>query len=444
MTELKKSIAWHKSVKSVEWKDRHEIMKEYPYIKEDEEKEELYVEVVEDGKKKKKYITLPYIPDPISQYTVRILFQKRAGAENKPFEYTKIDNDKELLDLFINNEVGVLEWRKEAQNRDVNKRKEQNILDKDRADTYRYEVRAIRCVDFITYLQEKWDKWNILHSTTNLPLHKFVVINNSKNEMVEYSKQNSTTSSKRGAGKVQIDHFNNDTLDNRYFNLSSCFDGENYKPEVDQDAGLNNYTLFYDKDEKGNIIERRFVKNKDGKNVIENDNKKYCIICSCNGYELPNGQKTTTLIEIKDGKSIVARAEIVMFIFDSLQELKEVVSRVRLEKKETERIGGHRVAVNELKNKRNSEIANVLQDMLTVENIRNKRVFAFAEDNRYILDKEKIGLIDVCRKDKDGQAVVVGVEKRKQFAEAGGVERIDYKNILDLFYYDIEKYIKEQ
>ena len=443
MTEQKKSIAWHKSVKSVEWKDRYEIMKEYPYIKDDEEKEELYVEVVEDGNKKKKYITLPYIPDPISQYTVRILFQKRAGAENESFEYAKIDNDNELLDLFINNEAGVVEWRKEAQNRDVNKRKEQNILDKDRADTYRYEVRAIRGVDFITYLQEKWDKWNILHSTTNLPLHKFVVIKNSKNEMVEYSKQNSTTSSSRGAGKVQIDHFNNDTLDNRYFNLSSCFGGENYKPEVDQDAGLNNYTLFYDKDAQGNIIERKFVKNKDGKNVIEKDNKKYCIICSCNGYELPNGQRTTTLIEIKDGKNIVARAEIVMFVFDSLQELKEVVSRVRLEKKETEKISGNRVAVNELKNKRNNEIAKVLQDMLTVENIKNKRVFAFAEDSRYVLDKEKIGIVDVSRTDENGQPLCIGVAKRKQFEEAKGVESLDHKNIIDLFYYDIENYIKK-
>ena len=54
-------------------------------------------------------------------------------------------------------------------------------------------------------------------------------------------------------------------------------------------------------------------------------------------------------------------------------------------------------------------------------------------------------MVDVCRTDEKGQPLSVGIAKRRQFEEAKGVEvgdSIDEKNILSLFYYDIEKYIK--
>lgn len=445
MAENNKYIAWSKEVKSVEWKDRYEVMLDYPYIKEDKEKEELYIELDEldeDGNKKRQYITLPYVPDPISPYTTRILFQKRLGAENLPLEYSKIDNDNEIMELLVDSDNGVVAWRKEPQNRDVNKRKELGLIDKDTADTYRYEVRAIRVSDFINYLKENWSKWNKVHSTANLPLHKLVETKNNKNEMVEYSKQNKTAS-KNNYGKVQTDHFNNDTMDNRFFNLRLCYGGENYKPEIDQTIGLNNYVLFYDRDKKGNVIEREFVTDKDGKKIVGKDNKKYCIISRCNSYELSNGKKTTNLIEIRDGKNIVARAEIVMFVFDSYEELKEIVDKVTLSKDETAQTKGDRELINKLKSSRNNGIAEVLQNMLTLENIKNKKVFALAEDSRYALDKEKIGIVDVSRTDENGQPLCIGVAKRKQFEEAKGVESLDHKNIIDLFYYDIENYIKK-
>lgn len=439
-------MARNNELHCVDWVDRADIVKEYPYIKIDNENEELYVVI--DGERK--YLILPYIPDPIDPHAIRILFKnkvKKTIVENgkkKVVEelcYGKFDSTSELYNLFtIQEEIkNRVTWKLHKQDRG--------------RDEERKEIRALGVKKFVDYLSNNWEKWNKTYTNykkngdidSNLPLHKIVEIKYSPKEMLMYSKGN------KNGKKYQIDHFNNTTLNNMHYNLRVCFGGENSKREIDKDVGLNNYVLFFDKDEKGEIIERKF----DSNGNVLNDNKKYCIISKCNSYELENGQITKTLIYITDkyynDKEIIdsrikARAEIVMFVFDTYEEMKKIIDRVRIEKEKVEKLKGKRTDTNILKSKRNKEIANVLQELLTIENIEKKKVFAFAEDERYASNKEKIGLVDVCRTDENGQPLSVGVAKRRQFEEARGVEvgdSIDEKNIIDLFYYDIEKYIKK-
>lgn len=412
---------------SVDWEDRADIVKEYPYIKIDNEIEELYVVI--DGERK--YLTLPYIPDPIDPHAIRILFKNKnkvtrfiEGKKEVVYElaYGLIDRDKEMYNLLVNKDIKRVTWTQNRQYRET--------------DEKRHEIRALGKDKFINYLKDHWNKWSEAHNESNLPLHKFVEIRYVPKEMVEYSKLN-----KKGKNKVQIDHFSNDTRNNMYYNLRACFEGENWKPEIDKSEGLNNYVFFYDKDERGEIIERKF----DSKSNVLNDNKKYCIISKCNDYELIDKMKTKNIIEIKENNKIKARAEIVMFLFDSYAELKDIIDKVTLSKEETKATMGDIKKTNKLKAKRNKGIAEALQELLTIENIEKKKVFAFAEDEKYALDNNKIGLVDVCRTDEKGQPLSVGIAKRRQFEEAKGVEvgdSIDEKNILSLFYYDIEKYIK--
>lgn len=442
MANYKKNNELH----SVDWEDRAEIVKEYPYIKIDNEIEELYVVI--NGERK--YLTLPYIPDPIDPHAIRILFKNKVektkvinGRKKVVYElaYGKFDRTSDLYDLFTIK--GTMKrrvtWKQHKQDRGRNEK--------------RKEIRALGVSKFVEYLSNNWEKWNEIYVNynkktgkpdNNLPLHKIVEIKYSPNEMIMYSKGN------KDGKKYQIDHFNNDTSINLYYNLRICFNGENVKPEIDKSVGLNNFVLFYDKDENGNIIERQF----DSKGNVLNDNKKYCIISKCNEYELENGQITKSLIYITDKycndeeiveSRIKARAEIVMFVFDTYEEMKNIIDKVRIEKQDAEKVRGQRIATNIVKAKRNKGIAEALQELLTIENIEKKKVFAFAEDEKYALDNNKIGLVDVCRTDENGQPLSVGIAKRRQFEEAKGVEvgdSIDEKNILSLFYYDIEKYIK--
>ena len=420
---------------SVEWEDRFEIVNDFPHIKIDDNTGELYV--IENGVKK--LLTMPYAPHPTDKNSVMIMFKSKVKkrrvqngkvVDKEELEVGLIDRLHILYKPFVDSEV---KWKLQKQQRGKEEK--------------RKEIRALKVEQFISVLEKEWKKWKKVYINynkktgkidSNLPLHKIAGINCFPNEMKFYSRGN-----KKGS-KFQIDHFNNDTYDNRHFNLRICFNGENSKPEIDKSVGLNNFVLFYDKDEKGEIIERNIVI-ENGKVKVKNDNKKYAIICKCNEYMLENEKITKHLIEFELENGKIARAEVVMFLFDTYKEMKAVVNKVRIEKKTADETNGNRLRVNEVKKKRNEGIATALDEMLTAENIKNKKVFAFAESAKYMLDNELIGLVDVCRIDEKGEPLCVGVQKRRTFKDARGVEVGDYldeKNIIDLFYYDIEKYIK--
>lgn len=400
-----RKIDYLQSIESVDEQDIEEIMKEYKDIKMDSRGHLYYIE---NGTKK--IVILPYVPAPNDTKTMRLLFKKRKGAENLPFEYDLIDNDEIILkELYEKRPV----WLKEIDQKVKYGKKEK--------ESKTYYTRAKSTIPFA-------ESVGIYLPRTHIKLHQYIMAKYFPKEMEMYRKLNDKSQKekkynekvkeynkthkkqrklKKVSQQIEIDHFNNYQADNRLRNLHICFNFENnVKKIIDKNADLNNFFIVYEQ-----------------KNGQYTGKKFYCVVAFLENESIDYTKEANNYIIIKDTetKRIVGRANIICFAYADFFELTSIIEKseekekelniaVRTQIKEQKRKKQYNND-NEIVSERNSNIAQIMQEIYNNGQDENKIVLAYAENEKVLEDnKKEISLVEVVK----GTGSVIDLKNQSQ------------------------------
>jgi hypothetical protein len=394
--KMEKRIDYKKPIESVDEQDIEEIMKEYSHIKLDT-RGHLYC--IDNGIKK--IVILPYIPDPNDKTTMRLLFKKRNGAENLPFEYDLIDNTEIVLkELYEKRPI----WVKEQDQKVMYKKSKKTNGKENSKKEITYYTRAKSTIPFN-------DSVGIYLPKSHIKLHQYIMSKYFPAEMKEYRKINDKLKEiqkyneyakeynkthtrkkklKEATQQIEIDHFNNNQNDNRLRNLHICFNFENnMKKIIDKNADLNNFFIVYEQ-KNGHYTGRKF----------------YCVVAFLENEVIDYTREANNYIIIKDteNKRILGRANIICFAYEDFFELTNIIER-----KEKELNISVRTQFNEEKKKYNNDNEIVLERNRNIAQImtaiykngldESKKVLAYAEEEKILKDnKKEIAIVEVVRK----------------------------------------------
>ena len=270
-------------IESVDDSDFEDIQKEYVYLKRDEKGIYFF-----DRSGKREDVVLPYIPVIDDNSTVRILFKKREGEENKRFKYAMIDNDERILNLLENKEARTaIGWRIKPNKKLKNIKKDSN---------YKNYIYAKE----ISFFDEETKKL----TGSNVTLHKLVMSVFCKDAVKRYNNIN-----KKTARSLHIDHLNNDEFDCRLRNLSIIEANQNYesKKEIDSKEFLDSFVIYRPKNEKDEYIDKK---------------KKYILILFLGKGEF-EGKTVCNFVANKNGS-----ADVICLMFNDIESVIKIYNKI--------------------------------------------------------------------------------------------------------------------